>query len=111
MLFLNYADEFYYFVSEVSNLERAMLNEILDSFNIKGTPVSCERYGSGHINDTNLLVMDDGVKKVKYILQRINKRVFRDPPSLMNNFGAVTEYLKNIFRTQNDNIYNYKKYF
>ena len=83
-------------------MEKILLDEILDSFKIKGNPVKCERYGSGHINDTNLLVTEENGKERSYILQRINKRVFKDPPSLMNNFGAVTDYLKNIFKERGD---------
>ena len=83
-------------------MEKILLDEILDSFKIKGNLVKCERYGSGHINDTNLLVTEENGKERCYVLQRINKRVFKDPPSLMNNFGAVTDYLKNIFKERGD---------
>lgn len=73
------------------------LEQILENFGIKGSVVSCESYGSGHINDTRLLIVDEGDNRVEYILQRINKNVFKDPPSLMNNFGAVTDYLREFF--------------
>ncbi len=65
------------------------LKKIAEKFLIKGDVVSIEPYGSGHINDTKLLVTTEA----RYILQRINKKVFKDPESLMHNFAGVTSYL------------------
>ena len=58
---------------------------------LDGEPVSCRRYGSGHINETYLL--DDTTGR-QYILQKINRYVFRDPESLMKNVSAVTAHLR-----------------
>ncbi len=66
-----------------------MAKNIAKNFCIEGEILSAEPYGSGHINDTRLVVTD----KKRYILQRINKNVFKDPASLMDNFVAVTSYL------------------
>ena len=60
-------------------------------FRITGTPVSCAEFGSGHINLTYKVTCDDGNA---YILQRINQYVFTDPKAVMENVGAVTEYLR-----------------
>ncbi|MBQ3219361.1 MAG: aminoglycoside phosphotransferase family protein [Clostridia bacterium] len=65
-------------------------NAILSNFKIDGTLVSCERYGEGHINETYLAVVDNG-KKVNYILQRINDKIF-PVEKLMNNIRLVTEF-------------------
>ena len=64
-----------------------MNNEIASRFQVKGSVVSCERYGSGHINETYLVQTDAGEK---YILQKINSEIFRDVPALMRNIAAVT---------------------
>ena len=69
---------------------------ITEQFNVEGTFISGEKYGSGHINDTKLVVMENEGKITRYILQKINKNVFKDPASLMNNYAAVTEYLRKI---------------
>jgi len=66
-----------------------MATVIASNFQIEGKVISAEPYGSGHINDTRLVVTD----KKRYILQRINKNVFKDPASLMDNFVKVTSYL------------------
>ena len=60
-------------------------------FKTAGTPTSCEEFGSGHINSTYQVVTDLGHT---YILQRINQYVFNDPKAVMENVGAVTEYLR-----------------
>jgi serine/threonine protein kinase len=52
------------------------------------------RYGSGHINDTYLVNGSQDSVDVRYILQRINKSVFRDPAALMKNIRRVTDHLK-----------------
>ena len=61
------------------------LNEILRNFNIK---LKVSSYGNGHINETFLCDSDP-----RYILQRINKEVFTNPPAVMENIYAVTEHL------------------
>ncbi|MGM9640142.1 MAG: phosphotransferase enzyme family protein [Faecousia sp.] len=60
-------------------------------FRLDGRPVTCERYGCGHINVTYLLVTDTGHR---YILQKINSHIFKDVPGLMGNIEAVTSYLR-----------------
>ena len=62
----------------------------LKQFNTAGGAVSCERYGEGHINETYLVTAGKGAK---YILQRINERVFKDVPGLMNNIRLVTAHI------------------
>jgi Ser/Thr protein kinase RdoA (MazF antagonist) len=62
-----------------------------NGFQTAGEPVSCERFGNGHINLT-YLVKDS--KGRAYILQRINRNVFKDPDSLMGNILAVLNFMK-----------------
>ena len=59
-------------------------------FSLSGNIQSCERYGSGHINLTFLIITDTGKR---YILQKINSVVFPDVPGLMRNISSVTKYL------------------
>ncbi len=70
-----------------------MLNaiDVVPRFKIVGTPVTCEPYGCGHINDTYLVTCDNGYK---YILQRINNKVFPNVEGLMNNIVSVTTFLR-----------------
>ena len=61
------------------------------AFRMDGTPVSCEHIGNGHINSTQKVVTDTGAE---YVLQKINKHVFKDPVSLMNNAGTITDFIR-----------------
>ena len=67
--------------------------ERLRAFRLDGEPIICRRFGGGHINDT-YLVVDDTARA--YILQKINRGVFRDPLSVMRNIAAVTSYLARV---------------
>jgi len=70
-----------------------MKHDILEqaySFQTDGEPIFCTPYGNGHINRTFLLVDS---RAGQYILQMINKHVFRDPERLMKNISAVTAHL------------------
>ena len=64
--------------------------EVLAKFQLDGKAVSCERYGCGHINETYLVVTDNGHR---YILQKISNRAFPDVAGLQENIAAVTEFL------------------
>lgn len=66
--------------------------KIISQFDLQGQLVSCERYGEGHINETYLAVVDNAGKKVDYILQKINNKIFKDVDKLMNNIRLVTEF-------------------
>ena len=70
-----------------------MTTQVLKAFCLDAEPVSCERYGCGHINVTYLVVTESGRR---YILQKINNNIFKDVPGLMGNIAAVTKYLRKI---------------
>ena len=61
------------------------------AFRIHGQPVSCLNFGHGHINHTFKITTDSGRE---YILQKINKYVFKDPMKVMINASAVTNYIR-----------------
>lgn len=69
----------------------AKYSQILGQFQLTGNPISCERYGFGHINETYLVVTDTGLR---YILQKINDHVFPCVEQLQHNIAAVTDYLR-----------------
>lgn len=70
------------------------IEEAIAAFAILGEPVSYGLYGSGHINDTHLLVTRDGAGEHRYILQRINHTVFPHPEEVMENISGVTAHLE-----------------
>ena len=66
------------------------MNCAIYAFNFSGKPVSCQELGKGRINSTYMIGTDAGKT---YVLQLINKNVFKDPAKLMENASAVTNYL------------------
>ncbi|MEE1200834.1 MAG: aminoglycoside phosphotransferase family protein [Christensenellales bacterium] len=61
-----------------------------ERFAVNGVIIRCERYGSGHINET-YHVRTDGDDS--YILQKINRHVFQNVRALMENIERITGYL------------------
>ena len=70
------------------------LRPIVPHFQIHGEFLSAEPYGSGHINDTYAATFNQGGTPIRYIIQRINHLVFRNPPALMENIQRVTNHLR-----------------
>ncbi|MCI8663474.1 MAG: aminoglycoside phosphotransferase family protein [Hungatella sp.] len=68
--------------------------EAAKAFEIKGQVKSCEPYGSGHINNTFLLICGEGEQEYSYILQEMNHEVFKDIDGLMKNIKGVTTFLR-----------------
>lgn len=58
-------------------------------------------FGAGHINETYAVYMpgEDG-DELSYVLQRVNSNVFKDPAGVMENIFGVTEYLRNVIRSE-----------
>lgn len=79
--------------------EKAELIHIAERFAIEGEIGSIEAHGNGHINDTFLVTcrLAEG-KTRRYILQRMNQEVFKNPKELMENVTGVTTFLQNKIR-------------
>jgi hypothetical protein len=69
------------------------LRAVAGQFAIHGEFVSAAPYGSGHINDTFCAVFQQAGVPVRYILQRINHHIFKQPVALMENVQRVTAHL------------------
>ncbi len=63
---------------------------IAQQFALQGEILSIAPYGEGHINSTLLVT----TTQQRYILQKMNTKVFPDAKGLMANVCAVTEYLQ-----------------
>ncbi len=62
-------------------------------FQFQGGLSAFTPYGSGHINDTYLIDRTSSGAPVRYILQHINRNVFRNPVAVMQNIERVTTHL------------------
>ncbi len=75
---------------------------VAQQFQIHGEFVAAELYGSGHINDTYCVIFDRGGAPVRYILQRINHNIFKNPVALMENIQRVTAHLGSKINREGD---------
>lgn len=69
------------------------LAAVAREFQILGEFIDATPYGSGHINDTYCAVFRQAGTTIRYLIQRINHNVFKDPVSLMENIQRVTSHL------------------
>ena len=72
-----------------------LVEKVLKNFDVPTGRVSillgCD---SGHINDTiHVNIETDDGRNFEYVLQKINKNVFKRPDLLMENYVGVTEFL------------------
>ncbi|MHB8845907.1 MAG: phosphotransferase enzyme family protein [Nitrospirota bacterium] len=77
-----------------------MLESILSHFHLPGRLIKVERFGSGLINETYLAEFDESGSIRKYILQRINRTVFKRPELVMENVEIVTGHLQDRLRRE-----------
>ena len=76
------------------NFLKHNVREVAAGFELLGNYVSATPYGSGHINDTYLIEFNQSGQRVRYIFQRINHKVFKQPVDLMQNIERVTAHLR-----------------
>ena len=81
------------------------LSEVIGMFAFPGTFVEAIPYGNGHINDTYRLTFEQSGRLVHYILQQMNRKVFRKPEELMENIEGVTAWLKKKIQENGGDIY------
>ncbi len=62
-------------------------------FQVDGRLVTVEATGSGNVNDTYLVTFRTIFSEERFILQRINTRVFTQPDKVMNNMRLVTAHV------------------
>ena len=70
------------------------IEKICKQFSISGEFTGYEKSSNGHINSTYMLIFEENSKVKKYVLQKINTVVFKDPDKLMSNIVAVTGHIR-----------------
>ncbi len=68
------------------------IREIVKNFDFDGELLDVREFGSGHINRTFIAEYTDN----RYVVQKINTTVFKNPDELMQNVFAVTDYLREV---------------
>jgi hypothetical protein len=78
------------------------VSSILNQFEITGELAAVTPYGSGHINDTYCATYLDAGHPRRFILQRINSDIFKNPLALMKNIQRTTSHLSAQIQGQPD---------
>lgn len=73
-----------------------LISSISGQFSVQGSFVTGEEIQSGHINSTYRAsyLLDDGTER-RFIIQSINRNVFKDPYAVMKNVESVTRHINN----------------
>ena len=74
--------------------QEKQLQEISRHFQIYGEIQHAETFKIGHINETYSATYDQGGTRVRYIHQKINKGVFKNPVAVMKNVMRVTTHIR-----------------
>jgi hypothetical protein len=81
-------------------LDRNFRN-LVSNFTFEGEFIDAAPYGFGHINDTYALNFQITPKaRRRYILQRINHNVFKNPVGVMHNLERVTQHIQRKIKEQ-----------
>ena len=70
------------------------IQAVAEAFDVPGVWQSAKPHGQGHINDTFAATYLEGRRTVRYIHQRINHHVFRNPEAVNENIHRVTSHLR-----------------
>jgi aminoglycoside phosphotransferase (APT) family kinase protein len=74
--------------------QEKQLQEISRKFQIYGEILHAETLKIGHINETYTATYDQGGTRVRYIHQKVNKQVFKNPTAVMKNVMRVTTHIR-----------------
>lgn len=78
------------------------IEEIAKNFGIEGELVEGGAFGNGLINDTLAGTFERDGKRRRYVFQRINHHVFKNPVGLMENVERVCGHIRH--RLENDGV-------
>ena len=70
------------------------LKSISKHFQIYGEIIHAEPLKIGHINETYTATYQQGGTRVRYIHQKLNRNVFKNPAGVMKNIVRVTDHLR-----------------
>lgn len=90
---------------KIPGVDSRPLEDALYAFGFGAGCSYVRTFGSGHINETYAVYMPSktGEDELSYVLQRVNKNVFKNPDEVMANIFGVTEYLREEIRKNGGN--------
>lgn len=76
----------------MASASKQQLRDIVSHFQVEGQLLEVAPHGTGHINDTYASRFQTAQGVARYVHQRINPNVFREPEKVMENIERVTRY-------------------
>ena len=89
---LSFSRLFSAYFTRMPPYQESKILDVSRHFQIYGDLLHAEPCKIGHINETYIATYMQGGVKVRYVHQRINTQVFRDPDGVMNNLVRVTRH-------------------
>lgn len=77
------------------------VKSVAEHFKLDGRLIRSGPFGNGHINDTYSLTCREDGREIRYVIQRINHQVFKNPPAMMENIRRVTNHIRRKVQEQN----------
>lgn len=81
------------------------IKKIANNFMFCGEIIKVEENNQGNINKTYIITCNDNDKEKKYLIQKINANVFKEPYLVMKNIELVTEHIKKKLEEYGDNVH------
>jgi Ser/Thr protein kinase RdoA (MazF antagonist) len=69
------------------------LHSVAARFQLPGRVTAISPLGHGNVNDTFLLLVEDGRAEQRFVLQRVNTKVFHEPRLVMQNMLLLGEHV------------------
>ena len=79
-----------------------ILPEIAKQFQVEGRLFNIEPLGHGNVNDTYLVIFRTVFSEMKFVLQKINQFVFKQPELVMKNMHTVTRHVHMILENEQE---------
>lgn len=70
------------------------IKEICEKFQIEGDYTACSQINNGIINRSYMVTYKNGGAERKYLVQCVNKTVFKRPDKIMQNIVGVTDFIR-----------------
>ncbi len=74
--------------------QKRIMESVVSCFVLPGHYVGYQPIRSGLINQTYLVTLEDDTSTYKYVFQKINTNVFKEPYHVMDNIIHITEHIK-----------------
>jgi Ser/Thr protein kinase RdoA (MazF antagonist) len=73
---------------------REVVRRASERFALPGKVVEVAPHGSGHIHETFAVSCEQGGCRRRFVVQRLNTAIFRDPDALMGNLVRIARHLR-----------------